>query len=109
MVLCVIGGSLTPSDSINVELTSDKLVHVLAYFAMMAWFGGLYRRSSHWRIALALCFLGIALEWLQQLGGARQGDLADVLANTTGIALGLVPGVLISGGWCRYAERILAR
>ena len=109
LVLLVVAGSLAPGDSLAPPLPSDKLVHSLSYFVLMAWFGGVYRRSAHWWVASALCLLGIVLEVLQAFGGARQGDVVDVLANTVGIGVGMLPGFLISGGWCRYAERIVIR
>ena len=109
LVSMVIVGSLSTADVPGPPLPSDKLVHTFAYFTLMAWFGGVYHRSAHWRVALALCLLGIALEVLQALGGVRQGDLFDVLANSVGIVIGVVPGFLIPGGWCRHAERILIR
>ncbi|MEL7450540.1 MAG: hypothetical protein AAFN78_15105 [Pseudomonadota bacterium] len=109
LVLLVVVGSLYTADVPGPPLPSDKLVHTFCYFVLMAWFGGVYQRSAHWRVALALCLLGVVLEGLQALGGVRQGDLLDALANSVGIVIGMVPGLLIPGGWCRYAERIVVR
>ncbi|MEM9057747.1 MAG: VanZ family protein [Pseudomonadota bacterium] len=106
LVAVVVGGSLAPSGIDELPLPSDKINHLLAYFVLMIWFGGIYRNAVHWRVAVALTALGIALEWLQQLGGARQGDVMDFLANSGGVLLGLVASALIPGGWCRHAERL---
>jgi VanZ family protein len=64
----------------------DKVGHLLAYFALMFWFGLLYAGRLAW--ALAFLVLGAALELLQGLTGYREASLADLVANTSGIALG---------------------
>lgn len=68
----------------------DKLGHLLGYTLLMSWFVQLFRR---WPIillhAVILLLLGVALEFLQQRTG-RTFEIADMLANTTGVTLGIV-------------------
>ena len=66
----------------------DKWMHLLAYGLLMGWFVQLYRRWSLILLhALLLVLLGVALEFLQAQTG-RYFELADMLANTTGVTLG---------------------
>lgn len=68
----------------------DKLGHLLAYTLLMGWFVQLFRR---WPIillhALLLLLLGVTLEFLQQRTG-RTFEIADMLANSLGVTLGIV-------------------
>ncbi|SCZ52548.1 VanZ family protein [Thiohalomonas denitrificans] len=69
---------------------SDKVQHALAYMVLTGWFVQLYR-SWPPRLLYAALFtaMGIGLEFLQGLGGIRHFEVADMLANTTGVLLGL--------------------
>jgi VanZ family protein len=68
---------------------SDKLGHLLAYGTLMFWFCVLYRplrvRAFY---AGGFIAMGIALEFVQGWLGYRSLEIADMLANTTGVALG---------------------
>jgi VanZ family protein len=81
--------SLIPSAPSAPVPLGDKLGHLLAYAALMAWYGqlvsGLRARVS---VALGLAAVGLLLELLQGLGGTRQMEAADAVANLLGIALG---------------------
>ena len=68
----------------------DKLEHMLSYLILMSWFAQLYQTKQS-RIFYALFFiiLGISLEILQGLGQTRFFEYADMLANTTGVMIGL--------------------
>jgi glycopeptide antibiotics resistance protein len=69
-------------------MPSDKIGHVLGYFGLMAWFGQLYPRPRHPRLALIFSALGMILEILQGLSGYRSFDYFDMLANLCGVLLG---------------------
>lgn len=89
-VLLLIGGSLHPAPPQPVSAPgSDKIGHFLAYGGLMLWFGQLGR---HWRWPSAggLFVLGVALEGLQGLIDQRHASIADVLANSLGIATALL-------------------
>lgn len=71
----------------------DKLAHVLAYFLLMAWFMQLYEGDTPRWIHLGLFLLmGAGLEIGQGLGGVRQGEWFDMLANAAGVGLGFAVG-----------------
>jgi VanZ family protein len=66
----------------------DKVMHVMAYFVLMGWFAQIYhapRERFYYLIGLML--LGLVLEILQGLGGLRQWDVLDILANIVGVLL----------------------
>lgn len=84
---------------------SDKTEHFLAYLLLSVWFAGIYPRSRYWIIALGLCVMGVLIEFAQgamQLG--RHADVRDVLANSTGILVGLLLSWLLLGGWAQRLE-----
>lgn len=81
--------SLTPSPpQINVE-NGDKLGHLAAYGLVTLWFAQLYTglRQRIW-IALGMVALGIAMEYAQRATGYRTFDVADMIADAIGVALG---------------------
>jgi VanZ family protein len=68
---------------------ADKWEHLLAYGLMMAWFGQLtQQRRTRANFAMAFMALGGLLELLQGLGGVRQMELADAVANILGVWMG---------------------
>jgi len=76
-----------PIQSISL-FQGDKLAHVMAYFVLMGWFAQIYhapRQRFHYVIGFVL--LGVLLELLQGLGGIRQGDWLDMVANSVGVVL----------------------
>lgn len=82
--------SLTPHPPQPVSFwQADKLEHALAYGLLMLWFCQIYRqRLFRAGLALLLVFMGIVIEYLQRESGYRTFDVADMLANATGVALG---------------------
>lgn len=97
LVALVIVLSLLPASRLPDAGLNDKLGHLLAYFALMAWFGQIH--GARPAPVLALLGLGAGLEVAQGLSGYRDMSGLDMLANTGGIALGwlltrLAPGLL---------------
>jgi VanZ family protein len=88
-VAAVVWLSLMPHPpSIDIE-DSDKALHLAAYAVLMLWFAQVRTGRPERRItALLLVGLGIALELAQGLSGYRWLSVADMAANTTGVALG---------------------
>lgn len=91
----VLWGSLAPASAAPSADLSDKAQHLIAYAvlgALGAWaFGPLLS------VALALTAFGLSIEALQALMGlGREGDLADVAANTLGLAIGLGAAALLA-------------
>lgn len=103
----VVVGSLIPGSALEGINVSDKLRHAGAYFSLMVWFAGIYRRGFYPAIALVLLALGLALDLLQLLTSTRTFDWLDVASNGAGIAAGLVLSLLLVGGWCQRVERRL--
>jgi VanZ family protein len=89
LILLVIYLSLTPAPpNIPIE-NGDKLGHVGAYTALMAWFAWLYpSHSVRWICAVGFATLGVGLEFAQALTDYRTFELTDMVADTTGVVLG---------------------
>ncbi|WP_228454879.1 VanZ family protein [Polaribacter haliotis] len=71
----------------------DKLQHGFAYFTLsICWLLSFFDKPSKKYLIVFLCILfGIIIEVLQsELTSYRTGDYLDVLANTTGVLIGLV-------------------
>lgn len=108
LVAGVATGSLLPGPLVaEVMHYNDKLMHAGSYFVLMVWFGGLYPRKKHLRIAVALLGLGIALDLLQSLTETRSLDPYDIVANAGGLLLGLSLSMPLLEGWCQRLERRL--
>jgi VanZ family protein len=68
---------------------ADKLEHLFTYTLLMGWFGQLYPSARGRGIcALTFVLMGVTIELLQGLGGSRQAEMGDMLANSSGVALG---------------------
>jgi VanZ family protein len=109
LVAGVIVGSLIPGSAVPSIGLSDKIMHAGAYFILMVWFAGFYRRGLYPAIAIALLAVGTGLDLLQLLTETRSFDWYDVAMNSSGIAAGFVLSLLLLGGWCqRVEERLLS-
>jgi VanZ family protein len=70
---------------------SDKLAHLTAYSILTLWFANMYRqRSRHLLLGATLIALGMCLELLQGLTEYRTFSYGDILANSSGVLLGLL-------------------
>jgi len=87
---------------------NDKVEHATGYAALTIWFAGMYSRSRYAWIAAALFAMGVMVEFLQGwMSLGRNSDPFDVLANTTGIAIGIVLSLTILSGWAQRIESVL--
>jgi VanZ family protein len=108
LVIAVIFGSLLPSPVVTrIVDVSDKVQHAAAYFLLMVWFAGFYRRGHYPLIAAVLMGLGIALDVLQSFTETRSFDLYDIGMNCAGVLVGLALSLLLIGGWCQRVEQRL--
>ena len=84
----VVGSLVRASDAPGFLMVNDKVTHLCAYATLMAWFAQLFRHDLT-RLLLAAGFvaLGLAMELLQGMVPSRQGDVFDMLANTSGVLL----------------------
>jgi hypothetical protein len=107
LLAAVVVGSLIPGPLLHEIDVSDKAMHSGAYFMLMVWFAGFYRRGLYPMIAAALIALGVSLDVLQLLTETRSFDWYDVGMNAAGVAFGLVLSLLLIGGWCQRVEQRL--
>jgi VanZ family protein len=91
LVVLVVFLSLT-SSPVDLELDfpyQDKFFHAIAYFTLMAWFSQIYHdKFQRNMIAVVLVFMGVTLEYLQSFDANRYSEIADIVANSTGVAFG---------------------
>ena len=86
----------------------DKLHHLAAYAVLGGWFAQLFdARGLRWLHAALLIGIGIGLEYLQGAGGVRHFEVADMVANTLGVLLGLGLRRTPLGRILPWAERTL--
>lgn len=108
MVVFVIYSSLSTSDLVLDIKVSDKLMHVLGYFGLMGWFMQIYRgRRAGFLLAVVFIAMGVALEFLQDLGGVRYFEVADMFANTLGVLLAWALSYTPVAGILLWLERSL--
>ena len=107
LLLLVATGSVIPGVVVSEYDAADKVVHMLSYFVLMVWFSGMYARRRQAAIALTLILFGIVLGFIQAELPYRQFDPLDLVANATGILLGLCLSLLVLAGWCQRVERVL--
>jgi VanZ family protein len=69
------------------RIAGDKIGHVAAYTMLMVWFASLYA-NMRWICGVSFVALGVGLEFAQALTGYRTFELADMAADTMGVALG---------------------
>jgi glycopeptide antibiotics resistance protein len=102
--------SLVPAKSLPPMGVSDKFEHAFGYAVLTLWFTGIYPRSRYLHIALGMFLLGVMIEYLQgamHLGRSR--DYHDIIANTGGIACGLLIARIALGGWAQWIESKVLR
>jgi len=100
LMAVVVWGSLQTSVGSPTPRGFDKVEHFATYLVLAMWFTGLVPRARWWRVVAGLLGLGLAMElgqYLMQAG--RLADPADMLANTVGIAAGMLLASLGTGGW----------
>lgn len=67
----------------------DKVGHVVAYGVMMLWWSQILIRSrDHLIIAAAFVTMGILIEFVQRWTGWRTFEVADMIADAIGVAMG---------------------
>ena len=92
MIVIVVYLSLT-SDPIQIDTSlpyQDKLLHMLAYFALTFWFMQIYHIRQHVMFWLIMfLFLGVFMEYLQGFDPGRYAEAGDMVANVLGVAVAL--------------------
>ncbi|HEV8694714.1 MAG TPA: VanZ family protein [Lysobacter sp.] len=105
-IATVIVLSLIPPPPMVVPRNFDKVEHLLGYLLLSAGAVLLFARcSTQLWAAAGLVAMGAALEFAQStLTQTRVGDLADALANTTGVATGLLLSATPLAGWLQRMD-----
>ena len=93
-IVCLIPN---PPDSAVIKF-GDKFVHMTGYLGLFLWFAQIFRRENHYRPVIALVLWGVAIEFAQSLTSYRSFEIADMLANTSGVLVGW----LMSGSYIGY-------
>lgn len=89
LVLTVITGSLVSIAPLPSMPGGDKLHHLVAYGALMYWWG-MVQPSRRLAWIATLVVLGVALEFAQSLVPNRYMEWQDALANAAGVGLALL-------------------
>ena len=109
LALLITVGSLLPGPVVATVHVWDKLEHGSAYAALTLWVAGLEPRAHAWRAALLTVALGGLLEVAQGLlTTTRLFDPADLVANASGAATGLLIAWFGAAGWSARVEAWLA-
>ncbi|MDZ7627069.1 MAG: hypothetical protein U5J99_01525 [Parvularculaceae bacterium] len=79
------------------EDMGDKVAHFMAYAALggSAAFGRLQILGLRSPVVAAIAVYGMALEGLQGLGGVRQPEIADAMANASGVIAAFAGAALL--------------
>lgn len=97
--------SLMPAAQLPKTGIGDKFEHSIAYAVLSLWFAGLYHRSRYLVIGIGLFIMGVGIEVAQgAMHVGRQADYRDVIANTSGIVIGLVLASWWLGGWVQRID-----
>jgi VanZ family protein len=102
--------SVLPGDKLPTQGFNDKINHMIAYVALTVWFCGLTTRSRWWAVIVWLVAFGVFVEIIQSVTPfGRTGDPLDLVANSAGIALGLLAAYAGLARWPIWVEQILSR
>ncbi len=99
--------SLVPATTLPDIGVSDKVEHALTYAFLTLWFCGVYRGRKGTAVGLSLFAFGALLECLQAFTLTRSADFYDLIANGTGILVGLTLAKAGLESWCAKVESLL--
>ena len=109
-VAAVCTASLLPQQVLARPGVSDKLLHVAAYFILMAVSYPAYgTRAGERRIVAGLVVLGLALELVQTVSPLRVMSVADAAAGAAGVALAMLAARAATGIGALRRRRRAAR
>ena len=108
LLLIIVAGSLVPVPKTESQV-NDKLIHVVLYFMLMAWFAQIIIFRHHFFLAVVFVFLGFLLEIGQQFTSYRSFEWGDVFANSAGVLLGWIAMYTILGKMVFLLDALLVR
>jgi VanZ family protein len=83
--------SLVPDPPHTHRVMGVKLGHFLAYAWLMFWFAQIFKdTAARLLIAVSICALGVALEYLQAFTGYRTFSYLDMRDNAFGVIAGFL-------------------
>jgi VanZ family protein len=96
LALAVVVGCLVPADRLPRHLPNDKLLHLLSYAALALPVTTVASSSQH-AIANAVILLlgGLLIELVQHFVPGRSFCTRDLLANTAGVLIGTLTGLML--------------
>ncbi len=110
MLLVITVVCLLPSTELPGTGLSDKTEHFLAFGALAFWFGSIVvRRDLPWVALAAIAFGGLIELAQSSMGWGRQGDLLDLVADSIGVAIGVLLVLTPLGCWARWFELQVTR
>jgi VanZ family protein len=87
----------------------DKIEHLVGYALLAAYAAMLFAtRRALGAAALGLVALGVLIELLQSMTSWRSADAGDVLANATGVVLGMLVAATPLRSGLQWVDRRLA-
>ena len=95
LAACIAAGCFTPAHRLPTWLPNDKLLHFGAYFALafpMAFVTQSWSRLL--LIAIGLSIAGFLIEIVQRYIPGRDSSIADMVANTGGVVMGIGAGYM---------------
>jgi len=109
MVFAVFVLSLIPLE-VDLSEGRDKVAHFVSYGSMAFWFCLLFRgRARQIAIAVAFAAMGVGIEYLQRMTDYRTFDVADMVANGIGAALGFALAQTPLRNALAWTEGVLGR
>lgn len=99
--------SLSPAPGESIPLYNDKLMHFSGYLVAGLSISFAWPLSQWWHKALFLLAYSTAIEVIQHFLPTRSFSYMDMLANTSGIALGLAVFVVFKTAAPRWLTKRL--
>lgn len=111
MLLGVVVASLiSVPPTLKAFMLQDKVLHTLVYASLMAWFTQIYRHDlTRLMLAIGLVLLGVCIEFAQSMVPARNFDVMDMIANTSGVILAWALAYTWVGNTLAWLEDLFCR
>lgn len=107
MVVLVFYLSLMPHPpQIDVKF-ADKYEHFIAYAGLMGWFSELYTGRKRFYFMIAFIYMGVQIEFLQDLQATRTYDVMDMYTNACGVLAALLLYQLFPLQLLKWFERVI--
>jgi hypothetical protein len=104
MVCLVVYLTLTPKPPVVPGFLGwDKAQHFVAYAGLMWWYRQAFSKHLGWIVFMVV--LGVGLECIQGLTDYRFFDYYDMVANTIGVALGIILAATPLGQVLSFVDR----